>query len=267
MGDPTQIHQILLNLCTNAGHAMRLGGGALSLRLEDIEIAAADVQTNPDFKVGTYIKLSVTDTGIGMEANIIDRIFDPFFTTKPKGEGTGMGLALVHGIVKSYSGVITVQSQPGTGTTVNVFIPIITSGKQKLKPDTAPLPTGTERILFVDDEGPLVEIAQTMLKRLGYQVTTQTSSVEALRLFEHDPSQFDLIITDLTMPAIPGDKLAAQTKALRPDIPIIMATGFSEQIMGQDLLNLGIAKIVLKPLLMRDIAIAIREVLDDDSID
>ena len=267
MGDPTQVHQILLNLCTNAGHAMRPGGGILSLGLEDFQINAADVQTNPDFKVGTYIKLSVSDTGSGMEASIIDRIFDPFFTTKPKGEGTGMGLALVHGIVKSYSGVITVQSKPDAGTTVSIFIPIITSSKQKLKQDTAPLPTGNERILFVDDEEPLVEIAQSMLNRLGYTVTTQTNSVEALRLFERDPSRFDLIITDLTMPTIPGDKLASQVKALRPDIPIIMATGFSEQIMGKDLLSQGIAKIVLKPLLMSDIALAIREVLDDDSID
>ena len=262
MGDPTQIHQILLNLCTNAGYAMRQSGGTLTITLEDMEIDLSDVQSNPDFKVGPHARLAVADTGIGMEPKIIERIFDPFFTTKPKDEGTGMGLSLVHGIVNSYDGTITVQSEPGLGSTVSIFIPVITNVAQDVDQDPTPLPTGAERILFVDDEEPLAEIAQTMLERLGYRVTTRTSSVEALRLFEYDPSQFDLIITDLTMPTIPGDKLITQIKTLRPDIPIIMATGFSEQIMGKDLLNLGIEKVVLKPLLMRDIAFAIRDVLD-----
>ncbi len=262
MGDPTQIHQILLNLCTNAGYAMRQSGGTLTITLEDVDVDAAYARSNPDFKIGPYVRLAVADTGTGMEPKIIERIFDPFFTTKPKDEGTGMGLSLIHGIVNSYNGTITVQSEPGIGTSLSIFIPIITAVGQDLNQDLAPLPTGTERILFVDDEEPLTEIAQTMLERLGYRVTARTSSVEALRLFEYEPSQFDLIITDLTMPTIPGDKLVAQIKALRPDIPIIMATGFSEQNMGKNLLNLGIEKVVLKPLLMRDIALAIRAVLD-----
>ena len=264
MADPTQIHQIIMNLCTNASYAMKNDVGTLKVTLDDVQIEEDDISDQPGFSApGHYVRLSVSDNGTGIPPEIMDRIFDPFFTTKPKDEGTGMGLAMVHGIIKSYKGDIAVYSQVGQGTAVRVFIPAIQrASKEEIAVDTTPVPTGTERVLFVDDENALVEIGERMLSRLGYRVSGLTSSVEALKLFGEKPHGFDLVITDLTMPNITGDKLAREILARRADIPIIMVTGFSEEMKAEAMQRMGIKKIILKPIVTRDIARAIRDVLD-----
>ena len=259
MADPTQVHQIIMNLCTNASYAMKTEGGTLEVALDDVQIEEDDIADQPGFSApGRYVRLSVTDNGTGIPPEILDRIFDPFFTTKPKEEGTGMGLSVIHGIIKSYNGDISVHSRVGEGTAVRVFIPSIKRvGKENRLIDMTPVPTGTERVLFVDDENALVEIGERMLTRLGYQVTGMTSSVDALKLFCEKPHAFDLVVTDLTMPNITGDKLAKELLSLRADIPIIMVSGFSEEMK-----RMGITKVILKPIITRDIAQAIRDVLD-----
>jgi len=264
MADPTQIHQIIMNLCTNASYAMKNDVGTLEVTLDDVQIEEDDISDQPGFSApGRYVRLSVSDNGTGIPPKILDRIFDPFFTTKPKDEGTGMGLAMIHGIIKSYKGDIAVYSQVGKGTAVRVFIPAIRrAGKEKIAIDTTPVPTGTERVLFVDDENALVEIGERMLSRLGYRVTGLTSSVEALKLFGEKPHGFDLVVTDLTMPNITGDKLAREILARRADIPIIMVTGFSEEMKAEAMKRMGIKKVILKPIVTRDIAKAMRDVLD-----
>jgi nitrogen-specific signal transduction histidine kinase/CheY-like chemotaxis protein len=264
MADPTQIHQIIMNLCTNASYAMKNDVGTLKVTLDDVQIEEDDIPDQPGFSApGHYVRLSVSDNGTGIPPEIMDRIFDPFFTTKPKDEGTGMGLAMVHGIIKSYKGDIAVYSQVGQGTAVRVFIPAIQRvSKEEIAVDTTPVPTGTERVLFVDDENALVEIGERMLSRLGYRVSGLTSSVEALKLFGEKPHGFDLVITDLTMPNITGDKLAREILARRADIPIIMVTGFSEEMKAEAMQRMGIKKIILKPIVTRDMARAIRDVLD-----
>lgn len=264
MADPTQIHQIIMNLCTNASYAMKNDGGTLTVTLDDVQIDENAISDRPGFSTpGRYVRLSVSDNGTGISPEILGRIFDPFFTTKPKDEGTGMGLAVVHGIINSYKGDIAVHSQAGKGTTVRVFIPAIQkASKETIAVDQRPVPTGTERVLFVDDENALVEIGDRMLSRLGYRVTGLTSSVEALKRFSEKPHGFDLVITDLTMPNITGDKLARELLALRADIPIIMVTGFSEEMKEEAMKRMGIKKVILKPIVTRDIAAAMREVLD-----
>jgi signal transduction histidine kinase/ActR/RegA family two-component response regulator len=264
MADPTQIHQIVMNLCTNANYAMKADGGVLEVTLTDVDI---DEDAMSDFsglsRPGRYVRLSVSDTGTGIPPEILGRIFDPFFTTKPEGQGTGMGLSTIHGIVKSYNGDISVYSRVGQGTAVRVFIPAIERpAKDDRQADMRPIPTGTERILFVDDENALVEIGERMLTRLGYRVTGRTSSVDALKLFSETPRGFDLVITDLTMPNITGDKLAREILSLRADMPVIIVTGFSEQMQEEEMKRMGIRKVILKPIITRDIARAVRDVLD-----
>jgi CheY-like chemotaxis protein len=215
-----------------------------------------------DIALGQYIKLTVSDTGHGMTPEVLEKIFDPYFTTKEVGEGTGMGLSVVHGIVQNCGGTITVYSELSEGTTFNVFLPII---ETKTEPQIAaeePLPTGTERILFVDDEETLVDMGRQMLERLGYEVVTRTSSIDALELFKTQPDNFDLIITDMTMPNMTGDKLAMEVMKIRPDIPIILCTGFSARITEERAKDMGIKAFVMKPLLIRDLANTVRKVLD-----
>ena len=259
--DPTQIHQILMNLCTNAEHAMRKTGGILEVSLTEKEFNSESMDNKFVIASGKYMCLRVSDTGKGMEPYILDRIFDPFFTTKSRDEGTGMGLAVVHGIVKSYGGEIYVQSQPGEGSVFKVFLPKVES---EIKTDTqtdGKIPTGTERILFVDDEKPLVDLGQQMLERLGYQVSSRTSSVEALELFKTLPNRFDLVITDMTMPNMTGEKLTEELLKIRSDIPIILCTGYSQQLTEQRAREIGIQEYVLKPISVNDMAKSIRNVL------
>ena len=265
MADFTQMHQLIMNLCTNAYHAMRENGGLLEATLTEVELDSDDLRSNLDLNPGTYLKLIVTDTGHGMDRIVMERIFEPFFTTKDPGEGTGMGLSIVHGVVKSHGGRITVYSEPGEGTTFQVYLPRIDiKGTEREIRPSEPVPKGKERILFVDDEVPIVQMMQQMLESLGYHVTARTSSIEALEAFHSQPDKFDLVLTDQTMPNMTGAKLAQKLIEIRPDIPIILFTGFSERITEESAKTIGIRQYVMKPVVRGELARAIRRVLDQE---
>jgi PAS domain S-box-containing protein len=259
--DPTQIHQVLMNLCTNAAHAINEKDGVLEIHLGNVELdqkVAADI---PGLKTGSYLKLSVKDSGEGIDPRAQQQIFNPYFTTKEKGKGTGLGLAVVQGIVKSNNGAVTVESEVGKGAAFHVYLPII---KRKLTPEDeifTPLPMGCEHILLVDDEQPLVEIGKQMLERLGYSVATRTSSIEALELFKVDPNRFDLVITDIVMPNLTGDRLAKKIINIRNDIPVVLCTGYSEKFTRQNASEMGIRSFLMKPLVMKDLADTVRQAL------
>jgi PAS domain S-box-containing protein len=261
LADPTQINQVLMNLCTNASHAMREEGGVLEVGLKNVDLELGNETL--DLGPGRYVKLSVSDTGPGIDSAIIDRIFDPYFTTKGLGEGTGMGLSVVHGIVKNHDGAVTVKSEPGKGAVFEVFFPLTEAEAEPEDRQAGALPTGNEKILFVDDEESLVKMAQRMLEMQGYQVETRSDPVEALELFRSRPDGFDLVITDMTMPNMTGDRLAREILSIRPDIPIILCSGFSAKIDAEKAKALGIRKYIEKPLNMSDFVVAVRKVLDE----
>ncbi len=251
-----------MNLCTNAAHAMRDKGGVLNVKLKDTFLDADRAAQFPDLSPGPHLNLIISDTGHGMDSSVLERIFDPYFTTKEKGVGTGLGLATVHGIVKSYGGTITVESEVKRGSTFSVYFPVIE--KEEI-PETIiekPLPIGKERILFVDDEKILVDVGQQMLERLGYEVVTRISSIDALELFSDQPYRFDLVITDMTMPQLTGEKLAKRLMEIRRDIPVILCTGYSELISDEKAKNIGIQAFIMKPLVLRELAKTVRNVLD-----
>jgi signal transduction histidine kinase len=259
--DPTQIHQIVMNLATNAYHAMEEKGGKLTILLNEMEFTEDDL-VSLDISSGVYACLTIQDTGRGMNKALTQKIFDPFFTTKGKDKGTGMGLSVVHGIVKNMSGAIRVYSEPGKGTQFNIYLPVVqTRSEQQLTDITEPIQTGTEHILLVDDEVTIVEMEQAMLERLGYKVTTRSSSIDALEAFRANPDKFDLIITDMAMPNMAGDKLSVEINQIRPDIPILLCTGFSEIISEEKAKSLGINGFLLKPVISRDLSQKIRDVL------
>ena len=260
--DPTHLHQVVMNLCTNAAHAMEEDGGTLTVDLEDVQVSAEDAAQNPDLTPGSFVCLTVGDTGHGMPREVMERIFDPFFTTKEIGEGTGMGLSVVHGIIRTHQGAIAVASEPGSGTVFKVYFPIITSETDRPAPEVVPLPIGTERILFTDDEELQVELGREMLARLGYRVTVFTDCRKALAHFRENPAAFDLVITDMTMPHMTGDVLAAELIAIRADIPIILCTGYSERVTEKDVLAAGIKGFIMKPVVMEELARLIRKVLE-----
>jgi PAS domain S-box-containing protein len=262
LGDPTQIQQILLNLCTNAEYAMRETGGVLVVRLETVEVYEDFAAAHPGLRPGPHVRLTVRDTGNGIPPEILDRIFDPFFTTKSVGEGTGMGLAVVHGIVASHSGAIAVASTPGHGTTFEIYLPRINHPSHPESTADEPIPHGHERLLFIDDEPALARLVQEILVQLGYNVMIHTSSVGALETFRMAPQRFDLVITDQTMPHLTGEALARQIRKLRPDIPIILCTGFSYTMTMEKASALGIQAFLMKPLVTRDLALTVRRVLD-----
>ncbi|MGV8073850.1 MAG: response regulator [Syntrophobacteraceae bacterium] len=261
MADPIQIHQVLMNLCTNAAHAMRERGGVLSLALRNEEIDSKIGSTLPDLKPGPYIRLTVADTGHGIDETLRQRIFEPYFTTKGPSEGTGLGLAQVYGIVKSLSGGIAFFSKPGEGATFHVYFP---RTKKIPAPDldlTGALPTGKGVVLIVDDEKPIVDMLSHMLERLGYQVAQRYSSPDALQAFSRNPAHFDLVITDLTMPHMTGMDLAREMLKIRADIPVILCTGFSE-VVDWDMSQLpGIKGILMKPVALRNLAEAVNKIL------
>jgi len=262
MSDPTQINQILMNLCTNAAHAMEESGGMLELKLHKVTLDKGTAAVL-DVRDGPYLRLTVSDTGHGMPPDVMEKIFEPYFTTKKIGRGTGLGLSVVHGIVKSHGGAITCSSTPGVGTTFEVYLPEVhTVEKGQEKTTKHPYEKGTERILFVDDEPSLVSLAQKMLGRIGYKVSTKTDSREALSLFREHPDQFDLVITDMTMPGLPGDVLARNLLEIRGDIPIILCTGYSERISEEKAKGMGVRALVLKPFEMRELTKTLRRVLD-----
>jgi PAS domain S-box-containing protein len=261
LGDPTQIHQVLMNLSSNAAYAMRGGGGILDVRLTRSEVDPELAAKHPPLKQGSYVKLTVSDTGCGMSRDVMERVFDPFFTTKKPGEGTGMGLAVVHGIVKNHKGAITVYSETGKGTTFNVFLPRIQDETKSETVSLESIPTGRERILVVDDEEPQLQSVTRMLEKLGYNVVGKSDSLEALDVFRARSGAFDLVITDQTMPKMTGEKLAKSILGIRPDIPIILCTGFSETIDADEAKTLGILEFVMKPFTVREMAEKIRKVL------
>ncbi len=262
LGDQIKMHQILMNLCTNASHAMQEKGGVLSVSLSEVEIDSDVMVRHFDIKPGSYLKLSVSDTGHGMPPSLMEHIFDPFFTTKEKGQGTGMGLSVVHGIVKSHNGTIHAYSEPGEGSTFNVYLPVIDRQlEQKIRAEK-PIPVGTEHILFIDDEESLINMGKQLLVSLGYTVTSRINSIEAFELFKNRPNDFDLVITDLTMPNMAGDELASKIMAIRPQIPVIICTGFSTRITEEKAKKMGIKAFIMKPLIKKDIAETLRQVLD-----
>jgi PAS domain S-box-containing protein len=264
LGDAIQIQQIIMNLCTNAVHAMQEKGGNLGIELSECRIETDHGSSSQDMNPGPYMKLVVRDTGEGISADIVDKIFDPFFTTKKPGKGTGLGLSVVHGIVKGHDGYVTVESHPNEGSTFTVYFPKTGGKLAESGVSHEEAPTGCERILFVDDEEALVEMAENMLAELGYGVTSQLNSREALALLRLDISRFDLVITDQTMPDMTGIELAKEILALRVDMPIIMCTGFSHLVDATTAKAAGIRGFVMKPLTKREIAVAIREVLDGE---
>ncbi|MBT8331323.1 MAG: PAS domain S-box protein, partial [Deltaproteobacteria bacterium] len=258
--DATEIHQIIMNLGTNAYHAMSETGGLLDVKVENTDVNT-EFAHRLEIAAGNYLALTVSDTGPGMTPEVVERIFEPYFTTKEKDKGTGMGLAVVHGILKSCGGAVAVDSQPGKGTVFTVYIPTVA---KEVQPDCDVPPilsTGNERILFVDDERALAEIGKKSLERLGYRVEARTSSLEALKLFQKSSDNFDLIITDMTMPEMTGDELAGEVKKIRADIPVIICSGYSDESLVEQATQTGISAFLMKPLIIQDLAKTIREVL------
>jgi len=262
LADPTQMHQVLVNLCTNASHAMKPAGGLLEVGLEDIELESETRIGDEYLSKGSYVKLSVTDTGCGMDKEVVERIFEPFFTTKKVNEGTGLGLPVVHGIVKSHDGAIAVTSTPGEGTTFDIFLPRIKS--DEVQESESPEPTGDKKevVLLVDDEEMMVDVTGQILERLGFTVVARTSSIDALEAFQEKPDEFDLVITDQVMPNMTGTELARKLISIRPDIPVILCSGFPENVRPEELKEIGIKEFITKPISRQEIAAIVRAVLD-----
>ncbi len=266
LANPTQIHQIIMNLCTNASQEMEGTGGVLNIELKKTFIHRGNKHIYPTLGMGEYVQLTVSDTGNGIAPDDINKIFEPYFTTKKVGKGTGMGLATIHGIINDYGGLITVESQLGQGSTFHVFFPVIESDRIEVEVSPHKIPCGNERILLVDDEAILVKLGKKILERLGYNVTIQSSSIEALSIFKKNPDLFDIIVTDQTMPGMTGSDLATEILRIRPDIPIILCTGYSNQIDKDTAISMGIKGFALKPLNKYTIANLIRNVMDSNAL-
>lgn len=261
-GDSVHLHQVVTNLCTNGGQAMQSDGGVLAVELATLELDAAACKSMGNIEPGEYVALTVEDTGAGMDAQVMEKIFNPFFTTKLQEEGTGLGLSVVHGIVKEHGGEIVVKSKPGQGTSFVIYFPKVNVSTFPDRASDTPLPGGRESILLVDDEGPIVEIYGSVLRKLGYTVESTTNSQEAHRLFSAHPGRFDLVVSDQTMPKMTGSQLAKQLLKIRPDIPIILCTGFSHELSKDQTEHLGIRKLLVKPVSKRDLAASVRTILD-----
>lgn len=263
MADPTRIHQVFMNLCTNAAQAMEDDGGILTVRLCDEKIQPDIIEKNKGMTPGDYLKIEISDTGKGIPEKELDSIFDPYFTTKPVGEGTGLGLSVVHGIVETYNGKISVESRLGQGTDFTVYLPISKNEAPSDPATSKELPMGDERILFVDDEPPIVKLGSRFLEGLGYDVTGLCTAAETLDLFKSDLERFDLVITDMTMPNMTGDQLAVKLMNARADIPVILCTGYSKKISADSASEIGIKAFVHKPFAKADFANTVRKVLDE----
>jgi len=263
IADETMIHQVVMNLCTNAFHAMEKSGGTLKVMLMPAAIGKRDRLNFPELDPGKYIKLVVGDTGYGMDETTKSRVFDPYFTTKESGEGTGLGLSTVHGIVKDHCGTIKLYSEVNLGTTFQVFLPLEDSGSDPNQEIISNMPHGNENILLVDDETLLLNLGKEFLEGLGYSVQTRASSVDAFEAFQAKTDNYDLIVSDLTMPHMTGDLLAKEIRALRPDIPIIIYTGYSTKINEEKFKEIGINAVLMKPVTFQEMADAVRKALDD----
>ncbi len=264
LADPTQIHQVIMNLCTNAYHAMKKTGGILAVSLKTIHIDDTEKHLQSMMlEPGPYQVLDVSDTGTGMNRAVMEKIFDPYFTTKSKNEGTGLGLSVVQGIINSCGGHITVYSEPGRGATFRVYLPCSSENTSEKSPEIqTPMPTGTEHIMVVDDEKTIVDLMIAMLKARGYTVTGCVGSLQALGVFQENPHRFDLVVTDMTMPHMTGAQLAKALRTIRPDIPLIVCTGFSDLINEKKAAAMGFQRYLMKPVILRDLCQSVRDVLD-----
>jgi len=259
LADPTQIHQVIMNLCTNAAHAMKDKGGIMEVRLNNETVEPGLYK---ELKAGPHLRLSISDTGHGIKQEMIDKIFEPFFTTKKAEEGTGMGLAVVHGIVKSHNGNISIYSKEGQGTTFSILFPIVVDVIHKHEKQEEDIPRGNERILLVEDDSSLAEAEKKLFEELGYNVTKVTSGIEAFEIFRKVPNRFDIIITDYSMPKMTGGELISKIRSFSSDIPVILCTGFSQVITPPKARSLGIGDIIMKPIELGQIAKSIRKLLE-----
>ena len=263
LANPTQIYQVMMNLGNNAAQAMDDGSGTIDVTLVDVELDESYVFSHHGLSPGHYQKLEVGDNGTGISPDHLKRIFEPYFTTKPRGEGTGLGLSVVHGIVRNSGGAISVYSEPGQGSTFKVFFPLFDSDTVADAPPPELPVGGSESILFVDDEPTLLEIGTELLQRLGYRVTTCSDGNAALKTFNDQPDEFDLVITDMTMPGLTGDKLTLELLRKRPDLPVILCTGFGHTVLGQSACPKGVTAYLMKPFVLRDLARTIRQAFGD----
>ncbi|HOE12032.1 MAG TPA: PAS domain S-box protein [bacterium] len=268
MANPTQIHQVLMNLCVNAYHAMRDHGGKLEISLVEVEVKPEMAEDHPDLHPGPHVVLRIRDTGCGMDQATMQRIFEPYFTTKSAGEGTGLGLAMVHGIVKIHGGAVLVDSTVGRGSTFEVLLPvhIAESSPPVVENTEIEAPLGTERILVVDDEQLIVNLAEHSLEEMGYRVNGYRSSMDALDTFRANPSAFDVVVTDQTMPHLTGIELAREISKIRPGIPILLCTGYGESLIGQNIQMSGICEILKKPFDELALARAIRRAMENQEV-
>ena len=264
--DLTQIHQIVINLCTNAYHAMWDTGGVLRVALAETDVEVEPAAIHPNAEPGRYVRLTVADAGGGIDPAILENIFEPYFTTKEEGRGTGLGLSVVDGIVRDHGGFVTVDNHPGRGCAFHVFFPRLSTVTEATEPrKTAECPTGSERVLLVEDERPLLEMFQRILEDLGYSVSTAEDGDHALDLFASRPDRFDLVLTDMTMPRMTGDRLALEIKTIRPGTPVLICTGYSDKIDKNRAAELGLSGFLLKPVMKSELAEAVRNALDSGS--
>jgi PAS domain S-box-containing protein len=259
LGDPTQLHQVVMNLCTNAIQAMGDEGGWLSVAVEPVDVSAQFAQRHPPLRAGECVRLTVSDTGPGMPLAVMEHLFEPFFTTKAPGVGTGLGLSVVHGVVQNHEGAILVESRPGNGTTFEVYLPAVGATARAEEPSVTekPTPVAGRRILFVDDEPSIARLAQVMLKSLGHTATAFGKPADAIAKLKSDPAAFDLVITDLTMPGMTGVDLARRIRAIRQDLPIILSSGYADEVPEETLKTLGIVEVLPKPFQMQALGAAV----------
>ena len=263
MGNATQLHQVGMNLITNAYHAVQEKNGKIVIALEEIESGPTNLR-NTGINSGKYLLFTVSDDGIGMADKVKNKIFEPYFTTKEQGKGTGLGLAVVYGIVKDYGGEIEVETKIGSGTIFRVYLPLMSQSENKGAAEIkTEIKMGHEHILLVDDDAAVANLEQQILERLGYQITLRTSSLDAVEVFRSNPDAFDIVITDMTMPNMTGDQLVEEILSIRPDIPIIICTGFSERINEEQAEAIGVKGFLMKPVVKSDLASMVRKVLDD----
>jgi CheY-like chemotaxis protein len=262
VADPTEVYQVIMNLCTNAAQAMQDQGGVLLVKLDTVDLTQAQSAFGLEIKPGSYLRLTISDTGPGIPPDTLERIFEPYFTTKEIGQGTGLGLALVHGIVKTCGGGINVVSELGKGTTFQIFLPVREMAADT-KPEAVPeLPRGRESILLVDDEPDIVAAVRILLEKLGYEVVVSTNSLEAWEIFSADPERFDLVLTDQTMPQLTGLDLAQEILQVRPRLPVIICTGYGEASLQEQSKALGIKELIQKPITPLQVTEAVRRALD-----